>query len=120
MIDRPDSDYTSEIPIGVDVRRSLEVLSGNVFAGQQACIRELIANAADSIAQLPPESRVKVEIRIIANRAEGALVVSDNGLGMAVSLRQACVVAVWRTAWPTEATCDQWAEDVQAGSSIWR
>ncbi len=37
-----------------------------------------------------------------------------------VSLRQACVVAVWRAAWGTKARCDQWSGDVPAGSSIWR
>jgi molecular chaperone HtpG len=72
----------NQIPISIDVPRALEVLSGNVFAGQQACIRELIANAADSILQLSPDKLGNVEIRVIPDRANGILTVSDNGIGM--------------------------------------
>ena len=73
---------SEEFRIGVDVRRALEVLSGNVFSGRQACIRELIANAADSIAQLPPNKRGNVGIRIIPDLPKGMLSISDNGAGM--------------------------------------
>lgn len=72
----------SDFPIGVDVERALEVLSGNVFTGEQACLRELIANAADSISRLPPLLRHHVEIRVTADRVGGILHISDNGEGM--------------------------------------
>lgn len=78
----PEANSSERFRIGVDVRRALEVLSGNVFAGQQACIRELIANASDSITRLPLKERGNVEIRLIPDRANGTLVVSDNGVGM--------------------------------------
>ena len=74
--------HSEKFRIGVDVRRALEVLSGNVFSGRQACIRELIANAADSIAQLPPDKKSNVGIRIIPDLRKGMLSISDNGAGM--------------------------------------
>lgn len=73
--------------IDVDVRRALEVLSGSVFTGRDQTIRELIANAADSIAALPPQSQSSLEIRLIpvvtrGSESPGTLSVADTGIGM--------------------------------------
>lgn len=77
------------VKIGVDSARALEALSGSVFAAQDACIRELIANASDSITQLPPYLKSSLEIRLVprfANANEGTvagqLEIRDTGTGM--------------------------------------
>jgi molecular chaperone HtpG len=73
--------------IDVDVERALEVLSGSVFSGPDASIRELIANAADSISQLTLHLQANLEIRLIpellkADDCPGILRIKDTGLGM--------------------------------------
>lgn len=79
---RPGATTDEVVPIGVDVDRALEMLGGHVFAGPKACLRELVANAADSIAALPPEQLGNVEIRIVPHPEEGRLSLSDRGVGM--------------------------------------
>src|ERR1051326_5852296 len=73
--------------IDVDISRALEVLSCSVFAGRDETIRELIANAADSIAELPLPLQSNLEIRllpIVKGGAEspGTLTIVDTGVGM--------------------------------------
>ncbi|MDZ4288150.1 MAG: ATP-binding protein, partial [Prosthecobacter sp.] len=70
------------VKIDVDAGRALAVLSGSVFAGVDESIRELLSNAADSLAQLPPALRRDPEIRLRAETKSGILSVSDNGVGM--------------------------------------
>ncbi|MEM9552767.1 MAG: ATP-binding protein [Acidobacteriota bacterium] len=70
------------VHIAVDVQRALDTLSGHVFAGPKTCVRELIANAADSIAALPPEDLGNVEIRLERRLAESSLSLTDSGVGM--------------------------------------
>lgn len=71
-----------EVPIGFDVGRALEVLTKNIFAGHNSCLRELIANAADSISQLKPGQLGNVEIRILPDAKSDTLTISDTGIGM--------------------------------------
>ncbi len=82
-MDRPVTNFR----IDVDVKRALEVLSRSVFAGADQSIRELITNAADSLAQLPPEQESNLEIRLIPSVSQdsdspGTLRISDTGVGM--------------------------------------
>jgi molecular chaperone HtpG len=83
----PLGDGAARVRINVDIERALKVLSGSVFAGRNEAIRELIANAADSITELPPALRKHLEIRLVPRRPSEAdegpmLHVSDTGVGM--------------------------------------
>lgn len=73
-----------DCPITVDVLRALEILSTNVFASPESCIRELLANAADSLHAMSWEDCPKPEIRVFSEVGR-VLTVSDNGIGMSES-----------------------------------
>lgn len=81
------STQSESFRIDVDVQRALEVLSKSVFSGRDESIRELIANAADSLAKLPPPLRSNSEIRLRPvitpwKDGSGRLEVEDTGIGM--------------------------------------
>ncbi len=75
-----------KVRIDVDVRKALEILGGSVFAGPEATIRELVANAADGLAALPIEQRRGGQIRLapILKGGDDARVlrIIDTGIGM--------------------------------------
>ena len=78
-----------EHAIQVDVSRALRVLSENVFSGRRTAVRELVVNAADSIAMLPAKLHVEAEIRLLSDYSSRKLEVVDNGIGMtAMEVRQ--------------------------------
>jgi len=95
-------DNSKHLLIDVDVSRALEVLSAYVFAGPEACIRELIANAADSLVQLESNYSEAPEIRISTSLGR-ILTISDNGVGMTeqdVRLKLGTVFATSKTGNP--------------------
>lgn len=70
------------VRIDVDTNRALEVLTGSVFAGAHESIRELIANATDSLQQLPPEHAQSAHVRVLPDDRHKTLAVCDTGIGM--------------------------------------
>lgn len=70
------------VRIDIDTNRALQVLTGSVFAGANESIRELIANAADSLLQLPPEHRQSAQVRVLPDELRKTLAVRDSGVGM--------------------------------------
>src|SRR5207244_13002235 len=68
----------------------IEELGDRVLARPEEAIRELIANAADSLEQLPPHQQSNLDIRLITMmkrdpESPGTLRISDTGLGMTFS-----------------------------------
>lgn len=96
------SDY---VAIAVDVRRALDVLSKNVFAGRRACLRELIANAADAISQLESESLGNVEIRVSPDPVANTLTITDTGIGMTQSEARRLLGTVFASSKSTDDGC---------------
>jgi len=80
----------------------LEVLSGSVFPGPAESIRELIANAADGLSQLPQELQRHLEIRLSVRftpemENPGILEITDTGVGMTLEQVEAYLGRLFAT-----------------------
>ncbi|MCG8653816.1 MAG: ATP-binding protein, partial [Pirellulales bacterium] len=79
---------SEQVTIAVDPARALKVLRDAVFSERDASIRELIANASDSIHRLPPDQRELAGIHLDAHKPSpgtsdpAVLLIKDAGVGM--------------------------------------
>ena len=72
-------------------KRLLDLMINSIYTNKEIFLRELISNASDAIDKLAYQAlteeqtvinRSDFEIRLTANKDEGTLTVSDNGIGM--------------------------------------
>lgn len=89
---REQMDDTSQpMPFKAETRQLLNILVHSLYTEREIFLRELISNASDALTRLDfemltnrevYESQSALEIRVMPNKEEGTLTITDSGIGM--------------------------------------